>query len=1037
MDASAGSGKTRNLVKHILGTILNNNDPLSGIRATLALTFTNKAAAEMKHRLLEYLIDFSANHSSESGLLAELSTELNLTEAEIKVRAKNALKKLLHNYNDLSFGTLDSFSSRLVRTFAKDMALSESFEIALDPKGLINDSIDLVLNKAGVDEELTKVLIGFVALKMADEKDPRLDGALRNLAAKWLTEKHRPHLAHIERFSAGEIVDIYHKINARSKAAIEELVRYGEDLEQFIKRFGIEPKDFSQGERGIAGYIKKCKNGDFVGAQKINFRTQYIEKGNWCAKTAPPSLKNVVDSIADDLRQKLLSIEDFALNNASAVLLDNRVTQNLYGMATLNALNQAMNEVMEAQNVVPLSTFNNLINSKLINEPSQYIYERLGERYQNYFLDEFQDTSILQWQNLHPLVANSLAGRGTALVVGDAKQSIYRWRNGEAEQFIGLSQRAETLNTFQFKGDAHHISLAENWRSLENIVAFNNDLFTYCASHFEDEQYEKLYSQAGQNARAGHGGYITISILDRTNYNIEAVALTLEKIAALLAGGYTYRDIALLVRTKDEGVELVEALTANNIPVISADSLLLRGAYESNILAGLTALRTMPNNLHMRWLWINSALSSGLITPKSSAFSFGKNLVHATAETVLGELEHFFGGIKSVFSAELDLVSFTRQLSLVLGFGGLNNPFVDGYLQAVENFVQQNHGTDFEFVAWWQEKGSQTAIGAPEQIDAVQVTTIHKSKGLQYPVVIMPFVKWKLNPKGREDWVKLDPNLYFGISEMILSLSAAEASIIGGDYEEANARSRAQELFDNINMLYVGCTRAERQLHIFASDKPKTDFIDFYLHKFLETQADFNQNGYAYERGTFQPPKIKGVVIDAVVAKPLKTQPWQGRLQLAKAAPADWHTAQPDARVWGNKVHWVLSQIAHQNQVETTLKKLHLAGVFSSQEIDYLKVIIQEVVRHPKIASAFSERATCYTERDLLLPDGTTKRPDRISILPNGAIILLDYKTGKPLPEHEQQLKEYANLLAEAGFAKPTVFLVYLDENIVAHEIAI
>lgn len=1032
MDASAGSGKTRNLVKAVLLRTLQNNDPKNGIKSTLALTFTNDAAAEMKHRLLDYLIDFNLPEPKDTAFLNEIATDLGLTASVVRTRAKQTLKYILHNFNDLSFSTLDGFTSRLVRTFAKDLALSENFEILLDLDELLHEATDRVLSLVGQDPVLTNVLVRFLEEKLAEERSPNLDQALINAAKKLLEERHKEPLSRLRNFSAEQLLDIRHKLNDRKNQLVAHLSQEGQNIKAFVESHNISLDSFSQKSSGLASYLKSCIGGDFIKAYTINYRTQYIEKNAWFSKSSPAHIKEAITNIVDELREQVLAVEAFARENASFVLLVEGISKNIFSLATLNALNQALTSLTEARNTIPLANFNHLINEKLKNEPSLYIYERLGERYNHYFLDEFQDTSLLQWENIKPLLIDSLSGTGSALLVGDAKQSIYRWRNGEAEQFIALSENA-AAGIFQYAGDAKRIQLNDNWRSLENVVNFNNALFLHAAEKMKTDSYKQLYLEAAQNPKKAAGGKVELHLISKDNYSEDAIEKAIQSIHDFVTQGYNYGDIALLVRRKKDGAALVEALTTAKVPVLSADSLLLGNAYECRFLAGLTALRTKPDHLQMRWLLADAALSGGFIIPEEGNFKFANGLINGTARDAIKRLAETYDHLEDAFVANDDLIAFTRKIIGLLGWDGTNNTFVEGYIQAVHDFVEIELGTDAEFVGWWQTYGADKPIRSAKSLDAVEVVTIHKSKGLQYPVVIIPFATWQNSQRDNEAWVKLDEETFEGLSEMILPLNKEKASIIGGDYAEKQAEREAQLIFDSLNMLYVACTRAIENLVIFtkpASEKNTSGTIGSFLTDFAAQADAAKREEHLYVWGDHvAKTKKQSPPIQKTTAR-LITQPWFSKLKLAQSAIPGWENETHDARQWGNKVHWTLSKIETVHDVPLILAQLLQNGSLTQDEGDKITGLINAVVTHPQLADAYKNGIRVYNERDILLPEGTRKRPDRLVQQADDTFILIDYKTGSEEDKHQKQLRAYATLLQEAGFTLHKSLLVYLNEDI-------
>jgi ATP-dependent exoDNAse (exonuclease V) beta subunit len=1030
MDASAGSGKTRNLVKAVLLQALAQSDASKSLKSVLALTFTNKAAAEMKHRLLEYLIDFAQEKPKETALLKELTAELELDRTQIQARARQTLTHLLHHYNDLSFGTLDSFTSRLVRTFAKDMALSESFEITLNLESLLQETTDAVMSMAGQDKELTDVLVRFVEQKLEEERSPNIDGALLGTAKKLMQERHREPLDRMRKYTPEQLLTIRKKLQKRSKMLLAQLQTMGDAAIQIIQEQDLDASLFYRGKQGVYNYLLAAQQGrvDYVFSPN-SYVTATLEEGKWYSGKAKADDKMRIDAIAESLTDATLAINQFALEHAPFILLAEKISQNMFALATLNALNQELNNLTEARNTLPLAAFNHIIHEQLKNEPSLYIYERLGDRYNHFFLDEFQDTSLLQWGNLRPLVADSTAAGGTALVVGDAKQSIYRWRNGEAEQFIELSKNANEY-TFQFQGDAQLERLGDNWRSLENIVDFNNKLFTHAAQNLDSPGYKYLYEKAGQTPKKGSGGFINLKQFPGDDFVEETLEDTLRTIGHLREAGYMFADIAVLVRNHTSGSEVVQLLTTEGIPVVSGDSQLIGNAYEGKLLAGATALRTSPEDKTMRWLFADALLRGKYINPNVSPYALAHTLVHQPREQVIETLEVYFPGIEHAYKNGSNLYGFTRELMRLFKLAGRNNAFAETYLQAIHDFVEKDNGTDFDFVRWWHDEGYTTPISAAENMDAVQVVTIHKSKGLQYPVVLLPFAKWKNHVGAREAWIELDPDQFEGLEEMIVNVSSKDAHVIGGDYEKEFTKLSGQEVFDSLNMLYVACTRAIERLYINFPDNEKSNNIATFLTAFVEAHEDAKLDEGVYAWGEAGAPLEKEKPTEPVSTTHLDATAWQQRLKLARTAPPAWHTKQRDARDWGNRVHHILAQIESNHDVPNVLQQMQHSGRIPTAELTELQNLITTITTHPTLAKAFAPGNKVYNERDILLPGGERKRPDRICMLANGEVLLLDYKTGAFENKHKKQLKEYATQLAEAGMNVSHKYLVYSAEEL-------
>ncbi len=1030
MDASAGSGKTRNLVKAVLVESLKQKQTEFALRPIMAITFTNKAAAEMKGRLLDYLIDFASNNPKEAVLLSEISEEIECPVDELKTRAKQLLKYILHHYNDLSFGTIDAFTSRLVRTFAKDLSLAENFEIVLDTDQMLSEATSLVINDAGKDPELTQMLLDFVAQKLEDEKAWSIEAALKDMAKKLLEEKHREPLSRLRDFTPSNLLSIRKKLEKKRRELLAIIEEKGKEGLALLAQNNLKASAFYRGSTGIFNYFNFLAEKRLDKIRSFNSYVQTtIDEDKWYGTKATAAEKSAIDGIKNQLLKLALTGKELAQKHVPTIVLIEQVNKNMFALATLNALDAALAVIEESQNILPLAAFNHIVNTKVKNEPAPFIFERLGEKYKHFFIDEFQDTSKLQWQNLLPLIENGVASTGTSLVVGDAKQSIYRWRNGEAEQFIDLSFKASTGKIQPAIAGKLH-PLVDNWRSRKNVVDFNNALFTHAANEMNNEGYKSLYSAASQIPKKGKGGYVEIKTFDKNTFNEDALAYTLHQIESLRDEGYNYRDIVLLVRGNKDGAALVQELTTRNLPVISADSLLLGNSYEANLLAGLIAFRSAPNNKKYRWHMAKSLVKMGYFNQNIDVYEVSYKLVNQGASQVLKELEKNIPGLSEVVFAATDLYTFAAQLCLVLQLNGKHNAFTQAFLQAIHNYVESENGNTFGFVSWWEEKGQKTAISAPDQIDAIKVATIHKSKGLQFPVVIIPYVRWRYKENTREAWINLPKENFEGLSEMLVNISKNNAEFIGGEYANAYEELVEQEKFDSLNMLYVACTRAEERLYFCGKIKATDTDIFSVVQKFLETQEkhEIGENEYAW--GEKLPPVKGEETIEPNHEEMVNTSGWQSKVKMAITAPKGWQNKIRDARTWGNKVHFILAKIKTSNDVKPVLHALKHQGSLQQDELHDLERMIHSIINHPSLKVGFMPGVKVFNERDVLLPNQTRVRPDRIVQLPNGNVVLVDYKTGEPNKKHQEQLQQYEKALTDCGFRVAEKHLVYSNEEL-------
>ncbi|WPR71858.1 UvrD-helicase domain-containing protein [Flavobacterium sp. NG2] len=604
-DASAGSGKTYNLVKEYLKIILTarKNDAYRNI---LAITFTNKAVHEMKSRIVGSLSEFAKDEPSAKALdlmnnLVEDTKEweVKLSLTQIKVKSQQIIKHIIHNYAAFDISTIDKFTHKVIRAFAHDLNLPMTFEVTLDTENLLIEAVDAIIAQAGEDETLTKLLIDFTMEKTDDDKSWDVSREILDTGRLVLNENHRNEILHFHDKNIVEFVEIKKKLNVICKELEEENQKQAETVLSLIEQKGIDLKSFSRGT--FPNHVVSIRDGKFNPKNKTFHEFEDIAIN----KTAKD--REIIESIIPELLQQLAVVyANFAKRDFYKAFL-----KNITPLSLLNTVSNELAKIQEEQNVLSITEFNAIIHNQIQNQPAPFIYERLGERYRHFFIDEFQDTSEMQWQNLIPLIDNALSGqddygdKGTLMIVGDPKQSIYRWRGGKAEQFIDLSK---DLNPFN-NPDKDLVHLDKNYRSYSEVINFNNAFFKMLSSEFEHPDYKDLYeNHSHQKTNDKTGGYVNISfipeieksdeeeeeILDKTDLYLQATHQTIEKV---LQSGFEYKDIVILTRKRDQGVAIANYLTEQKIPLLSSETLMIQNATEVRFIIDL--LKYLKNNANI------------------------------------------------------------------------------------------------------------------------------------------------------------------------------------------------------------------------------------------------------------------------------------------------------------------------------------------------------------------------------------------------------------------------------------------------------
>ena len=614
-DASAGSGKTYALVKEYLKIILvaKKNDAYRNI---LAITFTNKAVHEMKSRIVGSLSEFAKDEPSPKAqdLMNDLvngvrkidipeewdEEPIGLSIIQIKTKSQQIIKHIIHNYAAFDISTIDKFTHKVIRAFAHDLGLPMTFEVTLDTENLLVEAVDAIIAQAGEDETLTKLLVDFTMEKTDDDKSWDISREILDTGRLVLNENNRNEITHFQDKSIAEFVEIKAKLTETCQVLEKETVTLAEEALSLIDKNGIDVKSFSGAY--FPKHLVSIQEGKFNPKNKTYHEFDDI-KINKTAKD-----RAIIENLIPELLQILALIyKTFEKRDFYKAFL-----KNITPLSLLNTVSNELKKIQEEQNILSITEFNALIHREIQNQPAPFIYERLGERYRHFFIDEFQDTSEMQWQNLIPLIDNATSSeidgeKGTLMIVGDPKQSIYRWRGGKAEQFIDLSKDQNPFNNPEKKLR----QLDKNYRSYSEVIEFNNDFFQMLSNEFEHLDYKDLYANhSHQKLNDKKGGYVNISfipkidkvdetfetsgddeVLDKTELFVLATLNTIQKV---LAEGFEYKDIVILTRKRSQGIAIANYLTEQKIPLLSSETLMIQNATEVRLIIHL--LKYLKNN---------------------------------------------------------------------------------------------------------------------------------------------------------------------------------------------------------------------------------------------------------------------------------------------------------------------------------------------------------------------------------------------------------------------------------------------------------
>ena len=1027
INAAAGSGKTFSLVLHYLERLIASKEA-SPFRYLLALTFTNKAVNEVKARILDRLYALASQPEKETVILKKLSERLNLTTNQIQDRSERILRKILQEYASFDVVTLDKFTHRVIRTFAKDFKLPYGFEVAIDSNQMLTDMVLSIIDRVGTDPEITAILYDFSLNKIRDQKSWNIQNDLLDFAKVLLNENDRIPLSVLKSKSPTTLYQDKKYLEDILKSQRKECIKMAREVFVIFKNNGLEKADFYKGT--LYAHFQKIESLSFKDIYSNQLQLALEGEKPLYTKTLSPTKQDVIDALRKDLYHYYLKIKV----KVEQSLLTESILQHWTPLSLLHVMEHSLDTLQKEQQRMLLAQFNAKISALIVDQPAPFIYERLGERYRHYFIDEFQDTSELQWKNLIPLIGNALETEekegqgGSLLLVGDPKQAIYRWRGGNIAQFILL---LEKQSPFQVIPEI--TLLPKNYRSKDRIVEFNNAFFKKAGSYLQETNLQKLFCQESQQeTNSNKGGFVRIDFIPETKTKIESEPLYLNKtheaIKSAIAKGFQYKDITVLVRKKKHATLIGESLSQAGIGILSSESLVLNRSKSIQFLIALFRLTGLPDDHQQHKVILDHLWDSNCTNEKDYHNFISSNLSLPTRSlfTTLG-FDFDFNRFK-----ETTLYSALELAIAVFPFIEKSNTYIVYFLENVFEFSNSKSTTFRDYLNYWDMHSDGLHIAMPEGLDAVQIMTVHKAKGLEFPVVILPFLEDSFQPKiTSKIWYPLEDEPlkrldwgWINFSKKLMDKGPAATDI----YKK---EAFTNEL-DAFTVLYVALTRAVAEIYIITqhiADTKQMSYAHLFKYFAQEQGVDLMLNATLEWQTVGVENKMENN--DQLKRTPLilsleTSNNWQERL----IAQFD-NTIQNKRsdREWGILIHQLLKEIRHAEALEYVLQETVEKGLIQDHELDVFKTNLEKVIYHPKLYPLFSSQGEIFNEHDILVPNGKTLRPDRVVQI-DSAMVIIDYKTGSPKEKDKKQLEEYAAVIKEMGFTDLTKHLVYIQDEV-------
>ena len=1019
LSASAGSGKTYRLALNYIKTLL--EEP-NNYRHILAVTFTNKATDELKGRILEQL------HLLAAGKQSDFDSDLQRQGYDFdKVRrqASLALGFILHDYNNFAVMTIDKFFQRIMRAFVKEIGVDLGFNLELNPDTLLEQAADRILDNVADNSDLHKWVEGYVGESISEEHSWDIRKELVELGSELFKEEYRN--SAITADDKPELEALATASIRQTKQAMSRYKSAGSQFMELMGRHGIGVEDFTGGRSSGVGVAAEKASQGIIFKNVTSRMEAALNDGAWHPKSNRPANK-AIDSLAPQFHSLLVEIIEARREYLKAAGDQYILAGHYREFALLADLRSRIDDLCNENDILPISDVTKLISELVRGNDAPFIYEKAGNRYDYFMIDEFQDTSTLQWNNFTPLLHNALSQSEGApvLLVGDVKQSIYRWRGGDWSLLASGVEREFSDVTTE--------PLEVNRRSTREVVEFNNSLTEYAcgaiASHLEeglrkgcDEGYltpaladhlaglvTTAYKGHTQKVKEGaESGYVTVELYDK-EYTIHPA---IRRIEELQERGYKASDIAILVRTNKDAREIAtEILKYKNNPerdpryifdVVTQEALAIKSSKAVQFAVATLTLATNPTHdvaLALYNAYFNKPFTQPL-SEQEGDFISSLALLHP--EEAFNEL--------------------------LLHYPTLNIPeevpFMQAFHSQIIDYTAHNIADTALFVKWWEEVGSTKSVTLPQLANAITIITIHKAKGLGFNAVVIPDCNWSLTPKLRSN-VWIEPNT--PLSERITKFPVKyKPSLTASSFSHSIYTEQTMAAIDALNALYVAITRAKRELHILSSQPSRQFANSMTIGRIIRDMAGVSESCRVVEYGTPQPYQPKRE--KSTEPSKFATYSPEGRVAVRYShqrydekscgegfAPQDF----------GILMHKAMEQVETVDDIYRAVELQVAGSLIGQQEATELRRKIDEALTDKRVAEWFDGSWERIRRENEIIDRGSSWRPDRVMTRGEEAVVL-DYKFGhEKSPKHRSQIEHYAELLGRMGYTTVRGYLWYI-----------
>lgn len=1058
--ASAGSGKTYTLTGEYINMLFSTPNDYHKI---LAVTFTNKATAEMRNRILENLYQLSNSGNQNPEHLADLMKKHGLREAQVRQRAKQILASLLHDYSRFSVSTIDSFFQHIVRSFAREMGLPMGFRLELQPNQIMTQAIDRVIMEMDQPNhaDLKKWLIEFAETKMEQDQGWNILREIKQLSEAIYSEVFQANAA-----------TLWHELadKAQLTAYRQTLRTIVSDTDQAIERIGkqaleiiavnglnIHEDFYRKSASPVKIFLKMDTLRSFTSTQ--TYLTLVDNVDQWGRKDNSPQKNQAIkNGYNQGLNQLLKDAMAILAHQGRNYFTATAILENFNALGIVNDVSGKMAELCREKNLFLISGTNHLLSRIIDNNETPFIYEKTGTRFSHFMIDEFQDTSTLQYLNFKPLIQESLASQNQTLLVGDVKQAIYRWRNSDWNLL-----NSEVEKDFTGFG-VDPCNLDVNWRSHQTVIEFNNAFFPQAASLLQQafnevvpdqlkddldlkplgEKIVNAYKDVVQKVsprKINSGGKVYVGFLEGSKKETEEgmIARVVDQILTLLKQGYQLADICILVRTNKVGIIVTNALLSGfyhplkqSIAVISSESLLLSASEAIKLLIHQlkylqnTSDQILESFIRLTWFKHNAS-KPGLYFDPSDIFNLENESVWQNYKNQILKLQE-----RPLYELATQLIEL-----MPVGLKEHHSVYIQSFMSLLLDFINNETADLSAFIDFWDKNADKFSLSVPENQQAIKVMTIHKSKGLEFKAVILPYFNWEILSRSNNLlWIK---PLQEPFNQLTLVPVSFKKDLLNSHFAPYYLNEILQQYVDNLNLTYVAFTRARESLSIIGSIKSReiksfqtvADVL-YYYFTHHRTDSEWNDNLLEYNTGRFpakelmDQEQIKEIRPHRNIdANQIKNTSFRGKVKMHLESTDYFHHEEQIRKInYGKIMHQLFENIVVEADLETALKTMRHKGRITLDDYHHLKKNALAWLHDSRTRKWFDGSYSVKTEADILWHE--QRRPDRVMIGKH-EVIVVDYKFGdQKLATHQKQVRGYIDYIQKMGYQTIKGYLWYV-----------